>query len=122
MDKFKYTDIDHVQLAAPIGAEEKARAFYQAILGFQEIEKPPLLRRNGGVWFKAGNVEIHVGVEPSFTPAKKAHPAIQVKRLDALMEHLKESEIEITVDNKIPSVNRFYVMDPFGNRLEFLER
>ncbi|SES67168.1 Catechol 2,3-dioxygenase [Oceanobacillus limi] len=118
---FHYEKLDHVQLAAPRGEEEKARTFYQEVLGFDEVEKPVSLQKNGGVWFQAGAVQLHIGVDEPFTPAKKAHPAIQVKNIEKMKRHLDELEINYQVDSKLPGANRFYIHDPFGNRLEFLE-
>lgn len=118
---FQYETIDHVQLAVPIGGEAQARKFYVGILGFEEIEKPALLRKNGGVWFKAGTVNIHFGIEEPFIPAKKAHPAILVKDILSMKNYLFKKHIDFVVDERLPGANRFYVKDPFGNRLEFLE-
>lgn len=118
---FNYEKIDHVQLAAPIKGENQAREFYKDKLGFVEVEKPVLLKKNGGVWFQAGNIHIHIGVEEPFVPAKKAHPAFQVKNIEAMKQYLAEKDVAFKADDRLPGANRFYVSDPFGNRLEFLE-
>lgn len=118
---FQYEVIDHVQLAAPKGSEDDARAFYQQILGFEEVQKPALLQKNGGAWFQAGSVQIHIGIEDPFTSAKKAHPAIRVKNIESLKVHLANQHIDFKIDDKLPGADRFYVEDPFGNRIEFLE-
>jgi catechol 2,3-dioxygenase-like lactoylglutathione lyase family enzyme len=118
---FHYESLDHVQVASPKGTEEQARDFYLNKLGFKELEKPDTLKENGGVWFQAGTVHIHIGVEEPFIPAKKAHPAIRVKNLDALKEHLSNVKIDFIVDDRLPGAKRFYVSDPFENRIEFLE-
>ena len=76
--------IDHIQLAAPIGGEDKARAFFQDVLSLEEVEKPHELKKNGGVWFSNGHIHIHVGIEEPFVPAKKAHPAFEVSDIEAL--------------------------------------
>ncbi|MFC7687480.1 VOC family protein [Ureibacillus sp. GCM10028918] len=117
---FIFKAIDHIQLAAPKGSEEVARKFYKGILGFKEIEKPEELKKNGGVWFAFGNVNLHIGIEEPFTPAKKAHPAFEVENIEALKQHLTNNGIEIMKDDKLPGAKRFYVADPFGNRLEIL--
>ena len=109
------TGIDHVQVAAPPGCEDEARAFYGGLLGLEELEKPVPLRARGGCWFRAGTHELHVGVEELFAPARKAHPGLVVDDLDALAERLHD----VTWDDAIPGMRRFYTDDPFGNRLEF---
>ncbi|GIO21559.1 VOC family protein [Oceanobacillus sp. J11TS1] len=118
---FKLERLDHIQLSAPRGSEETARGFYRDILGFQEEEKPETLKANGGVWFRKREIAIHIGIEDSFLPLKKAHPAFEVTDIGALQKHLERSDISITWDAKLPGARRFYVKDPFGNRLEFLE-
>jgi catechol 2,3-dioxygenase-like lactoylglutathione lyase family enzyme len=110
--------IDHVQVAAPRGCEAEARAFYGGLLGLEELEKPAPLRARGGCWFRAGGNELHVGVEEPFAPARKAHPGFLVDDLATLAERLRGQGIEVTPDETIPGVERAYVADPFGNRLE----
>jgi len=118
---YTFKNVDHVQLAAPVGKEQVAKDFYVGILGFQEIEKPKTLKQRGGVWFQAGNVRLHIGVEENFVPAKKAHPAIEVEQLEALRKNLEHRGIKTIIDTRLPGADRFYVYDPFGNRIEFLE-
>ena len=120
---YMFKGIDHVQLAAPKNCEEKARAFFQDIIGWTEIPKPLALQARGGVWFKVGRHEVHIGVQEDFVPATKAHPAFEVDQLDTLRTHLKLSNINITDDeHRIDEgVKRFFIHDPFGNRIEFLE-
>ncbi|ASN06671.1 VOC family protein [Virgibacillus necropolis] len=118
---FQYEAIDHIQLASPIGSEDLAREFFVELLGFQEIEKPDVLRENGGVWFMTGTIQLHIGVEDTFSPAKKAHPAFRVKSIDKLKEYLSGKSVKYQDDDRLPGANRFYLNDPFGNRLEFLE-
>ena len=113
--------IDHVQIAAPAGCEEEARAFYGAVLGMLELEKPPALKSRGGCWFQCGAQQLHVGVEGDFRAARKAHPAFQVSDLDALRGVLRENGVGVTDDEALPDVRRFYAEDPWGNRLEFVE-
>ena len=118
---FQFQSIDHVQLAAPKGCEEKARKFYNGVLGFNEKEKPEGLKKNGGVWFQAGDIEIHIGVEDPFIPAKKAHPAFEINDLPSFLNHLDISNVEYIKDDRLPGANRVYIFDPFGNRIEVLE-
>ncbi|MCL6452390.1 MAG: VOC family protein [Alicyclobacillus sp.] len=113
--------IDHVQLAGPAGCEDEARRFFGEILGMEELEKPEDLRKRGGVWFRCGSHQLHIGIDPNFTPAKKAHPAIHVENITALKERLLRYGIPVTEDELLPGADRFYVDDPFGNRMEFLE-
>ncbi|WP_128895447.1 glyoxalase [Longirhabdus pacifica] len=121
MNEF-FTHLDHVQLAMPKGKEEEARLFYVNLLGFVEIEKPIALQHRGGVWFKSGHIELHLGVEDHFIPAKKAHPALHVHHLETLIHHVKEQQIPYIEDKNLPFADRIYLHDPFGNRIEMIER
>ncbi len=112
------TGIGHVQVAAPAGCEEDARAFYGRLLAMEELPKPEPLRARGGCWFKAGAQELHVGVEEGFAPARKAHPGLVVSDLGAIRARLREAGIGYENDASIAGVDRLYVDDPFGNRLE----
>ncbi|ALC90827.1 glyoxalase [Bacillus sp. FJAT-18017] len=118
---YELKKIDHIQLTAPKGSEKEARKFYSEILGFSEVDKPPVLKKKGGAWFQTGSIQLHIGVEEPFVPAKKAHPAFEVGKLEELKEHLKRQGIEVIEDDNLPGAKRFFVSDPFGNRLEFLE-
>jgi catechol 2,3-dioxygenase-like lactoylglutathione lyase family enzyme len=112
--------IDHVQLAMPAGAEDRARAFYVGILGLAEVPKPPALAVRGGCWFEHGSVKVHLGVEADFRPARKAHPAFVVDDLDALLERCRAVGSTIVPAEDIAGTRRFHVDDPFGNRLELI--
>ena len=118
---FGIAEIDHVQLAGPPGCEERARRFFGEILGMEELPKPPALQARGGVWFRCGAHQLHIGIEKEFRPARKAHPAFRVEDLKALRTRLRASGIAFQEDDLLPGADRIYVDDPFGNRLEFLE-
>lgn len=113
--------LHHVQLAIPVHGEDRARGFYGDVLGLEEVPKPRELAARGGAWFRAGGLEIHLGVEEPFAPAKKAHPGILTDHLDALQARLGDAGVEVRPDDLFPGFRRFYVDDCFGNRLEFLQ-
>lgn len=113
--------IDHVQVAVPPGSEAKCRAFYVELLALPELPKPPTLAARGGIWVQAGRHELHCGVTKDFQPARKAHPAFAVGGLDALAARLKAAGHPVTWDDTNPAVRRFFTLDPFENRLEFVE-
>jgi catechol 2,3-dioxygenase-like lactoylglutathione lyase family enzyme len=113
--------INHVQLAMPRGLEEKGRRFYSDVLGLHEIPKPASLAARGGAWFELGGAQVHLGVDPDFHPAKKAHVAFDVDNLDALAARCRAAGHEPRHDNQVPGMRRFFVDDPFGNRLELVE-
>lgn len=113
-----FTAIHHVQLAMPAGREDEARAFFVGVLGMVEVEKPPVLAARGGAWFRGGGVELHLGVEDPFAPARKAHPGLVVDDIEEAARRVGQG---VTWDTDFPGFRRFYAHDPFGNRLEFLQ-
>lgn len=112
--------LHHVQLAIEPGSEDRCRAFYAGVLGMTEIPKPPALADRGGLWLRSGGLELHLGVEAGFRPARKAHPGILAPDLDALADRLAEHGAAVEWDDGFPGHRRFYTHDPLGNRLEFL--
>jgi ubiquinone/menaquinone biosynthesis C-methylase UbiE len=114
------TGLDHVQLTIPAGGEDQVRAFYRDVLGLTETPKPAALVARGGLWLRCGAQGLHFGVETPFTPQRKGHPALLVDDLAALRQRLSAAGIAIHEDTPIPGVERLFVFDPFGNRLEFV--
>lgn len=111
----------HVQLAMPPGREGDADGFYAGVLGFEVIPKPAHLAARGGRWFRSGATDLHLGVEEAFAPSAKAHPAVRVRGLRTLREALSAAGIAVEDDTQLEGHDRWYVRDPFGNRLEFIE-
>jgi catechol 2,3-dioxygenase-like lactoylglutathione lyase family enzyme len=114
--------LEHVQLAMPVGGEARAREFYERGLGIPEVPKPPHLAKRGGCWFERGDLKIHLGAEAEFRPARKAHPALLIDNLGLLIATLTRMGYPIRDDEPLEGYNRVYVDDPFGNRIELMER
>ena len=115
----KITAIDNVQLAMPVGGEDRARAFYSELLQLAEKPKPPELAVRGGAWFENDSVKIHLGIEPDFRAARKAHPALLVHDLADLIQRLRTAGYEV-LDHELEQYHRVYVSDPFNNRIELI--
>lgn len=119
----KILSIDHVQIAMPAGGEETARAFYIGLLGFTEIPKPAELLKRGGAWFQSENVQLHLGVESDFRPARKAHPAFLVDDLEAILERIQRAGYEWDESQPpLEGYKRAHIYDPFGNRIELMQK
>jgi catechol 2,3-dioxygenase-like lactoylglutathione lyase family enzyme len=113
--------LDHIQIAMPPGREAEARRFYGELLGLREVPKPAVLAGRGGVWLEGdGGVSVHLGVEAEFRPARKAHPAFVVDNLADLVQALPAAGHAIAEDVALPGVERRFVHDPFGNRIELI--
>ncbi|PSL00922.1 catechol 2,3-dioxygenase-like lactoylglutathione lyase family enzyme [Murinocardiopsis flavida] len=113
--------LHHVLLACPPGSEDRSRRFYEGVLGLAEIPKPASLEGRGGCWFRGFGIELHLGVEEDFRPARKAHPGLLVGDIDAWARRLSAAGSPVVWDDGFPGMRRFYTDDPHGNRLEVLE-
>ncbi|MGW0594469.1 VOC family protein [Streptosporangium sp. NPDC002607] len=113
--------LHHVLLACPQGSEPVLRNFYEGVLGLTEIPKPPALATRGGCWFRGHGIELHLGVEADFRPARKAHPGLLVRDIDQWAQRLSNAGYPVDFDDDFPGMRRFHSEDPHGNRLEFLE-
>jgi catechol 2,3-dioxygenase-like lactoylglutathione lyase family enzyme len=116
------TGLDHILIAIPESSEDEARRFYVGLLGLTEIEKPKSLAGRGGLWLMAGPKPIHIGTEAGFIPPKRAHPGFLVDDLAAMIEVLRQAGADLTFDVPLPGYDRVHVRDPFGNRLELLQK
>jgi catechol 2,3-dioxygenase-like lactoylglutathione lyase family enzyme len=114
--------VDHVQIAMPAGREAVARGFYAGVLGLAEVDKPANLARRGGCWFESGAVKVHLGVDPDFHAAAKAHPAFLVDDIAALERRATEAGATVKRDVALDGYDRIHVFDPFGNRIELMQR
>jgi catechol 2,3-dioxygenase-like lactoylglutathione lyase family enzyme len=114
--------LDHVQVAIPPGGEDIARGFYGGVLGLREIPKPPVMAVRGGCWFQCGAQQLHIGAERDFRPALKAHPAFLVADLAGLRRRLEEQGCALEAGEPLDGVVRYSLLDPFGNRVELVER
>ena len=96
--------------------------FYGELLGLREIAKPLELASRGGVWFECGVLQLHLGVEEPFAPALKAHPALRLAGYEAFLSRLEHAGVAVKIDQSVPSQRRAFVADPFGNRVELVDR
>ena len=112
--------LDHVQVAIPRGQEDRARNFYSGLLGLVEIPKPAPLAVRGGLWLQCGQLQLHLGVEEPFLPARKAHPALRIHGYQELLARLTAAGYTAVPDTSLPEVERASVSDPFGNRVELI--
>jgi hypothetical protein len=114
--------LDHVQLAIPVGGETRVRQFYTGILGLTGVAKPAAMAGRNSIWFIAGPVNLHLWVEADFVPAKRAHPALVVDGLDDIVAACELAGLLTKPDTSFNNFRRVHIFDPFGNRLELMER
>ena len=114
-------NLSHINVPMPKGGEDLARSFYGGNLGLPEIPKSEPLRGRGGVWFDAGGLDIHLSVdEQHLGPDAQRHFGLECADVDGLRAKLKTAGVE-TDDGRPAPWKRFFVRDPFGNRIEIHE-
>ena len=99
--------IHHVQIAMSRGSEGNVRQLSGTALAMAEVEKPPALAKRGVFWFRAGGVEMHLGVERDLRPTDKAHPAIRVDDVNAMTARLASFGIGVEWDGAILDLRRY---------------
>jgi catechol 2,3-dioxygenase-like lactoylglutathione lyase family enzyme len=114
-------NLDHVQIAIPVGGETRARQFYSGILGLAEVAKPAEMAGRNSIWFISGPVNLHLGIEADFHSAKRAHPALIVDDLDEIVDACVGAGLVIKPDTSFNNFRRVHIFDPFGNRIELME-
>ena len=119
--KINFHRLNHVQVCIPRGTEAQAREFYGGLLGLEEIEKPEVLKKNGGLWYKVADIQLHIGVEDAVAPSKR-HPAFEVERIAEVRAYLERSSVRTKDEPQLPGIERFSFFDPFGNRIELMEK
>ncbi len=121
MDKINFERLDHIQICIPRGKENEARKFYTEILGLKEVPKPEELILRGGLWYEIAGIQLHIGTEDEINKSKR-HPAFEIKKSDEVKAYLEANKIRIKEEIQIPGMKRFSFFDPFGNRIELLEK
>lgn len=113
--------LSHINVTMPEGCEDLARSFYGAQLGLREIAKPEALRARGGVWFDAEGLDLHLSVEKQGGgPDTQRHFGLECADVEGKKASLSAAGHEIDEGRPAPW-KRFFVRDPFGNRIEIHE-
>ena len=113
--------LSHVNVTMPPGREAEARHFYGGLLNLREIPKPESIRSRGGCWFDAGGLDVHVSTDPAHAErAEPRHFGLEVADVAALQKRLEAAGVVIDPGRPAPW-KRFFVRDPFGNRIELHE-
>ena len=124
MFNLKIKRLNHFAIIIPSGQEDVARKFYGKIFNLKELPKPQVLSRNGGIWFELPNsMQLHLTVQDDHDPnTSKCHLAYEVDSLEDVILVLRKFGIEFSFGQKIPNYKRINIRDPFGNKIELMQR
>jgi catechol 2,3-dioxygenase-like lactoylglutathione lyase family enzyme len=117
----KFNRLNHIQICIPVGMEGDARRFYTDVIGLTEIAKPKELIKNGGLWYQVAGIQLHIGTENEMNKSKR-HPAFEVEDIQEARKHLEKHGVQIKEEAQLPDQKRFSFVDPFGNRIELLQK
>lgn len=109
--------IDHVAII--VTDVERSKHFYSSVLGLQEVPRPKSFDFPGA-WFQMGNTCLHLLGKPARDTESPRHYCIRVADLAAAAKHLEAVgwPIRWEAKYKIIGIDRFFLHDPDGNRIE----
>jgi catechol 2,3-dioxygenase-like lactoylglutathione lyase family enzyme len=110
---------DHIHICVPPERLEEAREFYTDIVGLKPTHRPEVFR-HPGYWFEIGDIGFHIGIEPGLLSTSR-HSAFEVTDLEQARKTLEDKGVKTYEEEKLADRDRFFFLDPFGNRMELLE-
>ena len=112
--------VDHIHITVPPERLNEAKDFYIDLIGLELIDRPNHLFKSAGYWFNIAGIQLHIGAE-SQMPVSTRHTAFEVVDIDDALIYLKD-KVKILEEPLIPGRKRFAFLDPFGNRIELLQK
>ena len=108
--------MDHVQVN--VTDLDRARRFYGGVLELQEVPRPESFDF-AGAWYRIGEVDLHLVVRPP-EPESEDHICLWVADVRRTAEVLEARGQTVAWQHKykIRGVDRFFIRDPDGNRIE----
>lgn len=113
----RFKRLDHVLVSIPENKTQEARDFYTQVLGLTEI---PGNHPGGAIWFEIADIQLHLREEAGANYSLR-HPAFEIVALDEARQELEQKGVDIAYSSDIDGRRRFFIRDPFGNRIEFIE-
>ncbi len=101
---------------------ERSRKFYEGIMGLETVPRPDF--GIGGVWYSAGNAQIHLievpgreTTESKLSPLAN-HNAFAIDDYPKILEQLKNQGVEVL--ETTPEQGQMWIRDPDGNVIELI--
>lgn len=112
-------------MSFPVSNLERSRRFYEGVLGLRSVPRPDM-GAIGGIWYDAGDCEVHLietpaGVDvgsapPSLNPLAR-HAAFAVTDYDKTLAHMRSHGLEV-VESR--AAGQMWVCDPDGHIIELI--
>jgi len=109
--------IDHVSII--VTDLNRAKAFYGEVLGLREVPRPESFDFPGA-WYQIGGTFLHLLGKPGPDSHSPRHFCLWVPDLRSAAQHLEAAGCLVLWEarHKIPGIDRFFIRDPDGNRIE----
>lgn len=111
--------IQHVSIPRPPGSDKEPRAFYGELLGLEEIPVPESIQYLDLIWYRLGDMELHLFAEEPLDDPSGRHFCMVVDDLEGIRAKLVEAGYKPWDVDAIPGRPRFFCRDPFNNTIEF---
>ena len=120
MEKLKIKFLDHVALE--VQDLDIAMKFYTDTLGLELLDTPESVKTKGVQWLRLNETQaLHLVENQEYRPGHIAHIALNVDDVSAWKDHIERKRIKIDPPKfSMYKAERFFVLDPSGNRIEFL--
>lgn len=102
---------------------DRAVDFYKNVIGLQEIGIPSTFPPAGARvrWFQIGEQHIHLMPAAQSDPVSPRHIALDIEDAQAGRDYFAGKGIETREDILIPGADRFFISDPDGHNIEFIQ-
>ena len=117
MGNYNYLGIHHCEIL--VTDMDAALKFYIGIVGMEEITNSSSFLESK--WLKLGNQQLHLTYHPISDANEERHFAVLVQDINQARTHFKNKSLLIKEAGSILGMERFFIFDPFGNRIEFVE-
>ncbi len=117
--------VDHISFS--VSDLERSRRFYEGVLGLGTIPRPDF---GGlpGVWYGAGNCQVHLiqrppdadlGTPPPALSPLANHQAFAIDDYEKTLAHLRQHGVEVL--ETTPENGQMWVRDPDGHVIELID-
>ena len=112
--------LQHVTLEVTPAQVRECVAFWE-LLGFNEMEPPPMLR-DRFTWVEREGTQIHLVSVDDPIAAREGHVAVIADDYEATLARLEAGGFEVHEGSNAWDAPRVFATDPAGHRIEVMSR